>query len=223
MNPKHTNKEIRSGHIKELRVAKTDDGKNTVTGYAIVYNSPSVDLGGFVEIVAPGALTRTLTENPDVLCLRDHDCSLLLGRTLANTLTLTDDNIGLRFECTLPNTTAADDLAESMARGDIDACSFMMSVVNDTWSQDAQGNIIRTLLDIDLSEVSIVSFPAYPDTSAALRSAPAEIRSQLQSRVADAPAAVVVPILAPAKDESRERRRRQLDLKVRLFARTCTK
>lgn len=209
---KHSPNEIRSGLIREVRVAKADDGSHTVSGYAIVYNSPSVDLGGFVEYVAPGALSRTLTENPDVLCLRDHKPELLLGRTTVGTLTLEDDHIGLRFTCSLPSTTAANDLAESLQRGDIDACSFMMTVVKDTWSQDSQGNITRTLLDIDLDEVSVVSFPAYPDTSAALRTAPAEIRTALEQRTFEVPAPLVP---APVSDDTEARNHQRLSLRLK--------
>lgn len=183
--------EFRCGRIAEVRVATADDGSKTVSGYAILFNSASVDLGGFIEIVAPGALSRTLAENPDVLCLRDHKQELLLGRTLPGTLVLTEDTVGLRFECKLPKTTTASDLAESLDRGDIDACSFGFYTVNAVWTMDAQGNDIRNLLDIDLFEISIVSFPAYPDTSAALRSAPVETRSRVESRTHPSPPAPV--------------------------------
>jgi HK97 family phage prohead protease len=175
-------REIRTVAATELRVATREDGSKVVSGYAITYNSQSVDLGGFTEIVAPGALTRTLKDNPDVLCLRDHKSELLLGRTIAETLTLDDQPTGLHFICTLPNTSAGNDLAESLSRGDISGCSFGFSVANDTWTDDAQGNIIRTLLDIDLYEISITSFPAYPATSAALRTAPREIWTRLEQR-----------------------------------------
>jgi HK97 family phage prohead protease len=97
--------------------------------------------------VAPGALTRTLTENPDVLCLRDHKQELLLGRTTSGTLTLNPDQTGLKFTCSLPATSSGNDLAESLRRGDIDSCSFGFSVANDLWSTDAQGNARRALLD----------------------------------------------------------------------------
>lgn len=183
MSLKHRSKEreVRTAKIHEVRVATADDGTHTVQGYAITFNSPSVDLGGFTEIAAPGCLTRTLVENPDVLLLRDHKQELLLGRTTSGTLTLTVDATGLAFSCVLPNTSAGNDLAASLKRGDISACSFGFSTVNDTWSDDAQGNIIRSLLDIDLYEISIVSFPAYESTSASLRSAPVEIRSRLEA------------------------------------------
>ena len=179
---KTNDREVRSIPAREIRVATRDDGSKTVSGYAILYNSQSVDLGGFKEIVAPGSVARSLKENPDVLCLRDHKSELVLGRTTAGTLTLDDQPTGLYFTVTLPNTTAANDLAESLSRGDVSGCSFGFSVNNDTWMDDAEGNIIRTLLDLDLFEISITSFPAYPSTTAALRNAPKEIRSRLKHR-----------------------------------------
>ena len=207
----NNNREYRFAGKREIRVATGDDGTNTVSGYAILYNALSCDLGGFKETIAPGALTRTLVECPDVLCLRDHESSLLLGRTTSGTLTLTEDNIGLQFVCQLPNTSAANDLAESLRRGDIDTCSFGFSCVNDTWTQDAEGNVIRCLLDIDLFEVSVVSFPAYADTSAALRSAPVEVRSQIENRNVPIP-----PVVETCTTNADHRQR--LTLRHRLLA-----
>jgi uncharacterized protein len=173
-------REVRTINAAELRVASTSDGSKTVSGFAILYNSQSVDLGGFKEIIAPGALTRTLEENPDVLCLRDHKTELLLGRTNASTLTLEDQPTGLYFTVKLPATTAGSDTAESLSRGDISGCSFGFSVRNDIWNDAGDGLIIRTLLDLDLFEISITSFPAYPSTTAALRTAPVEIRNRIE-------------------------------------------
>lgn len=179
--PKSNVREIRTAPIREVRVATSDDGTHSVSGYAIVFNSPSMDLGGFTEVVGPGSLARTLSGNADVLCLRDHKPELLLGRTTSGSLTLVEDQIGLQFTCSLPATSAASDLAESLRRGDINSCSFGFAAFNDTWTQDSQGNILRNLLDIELFEISIVSFPAYESTSASIRSAPMEIRSLIKS------------------------------------------
>src|SRR5277367_5678504 len=94
-------REIRYLPARELRATKNADGTRTVSGYAAVFNSLSVDFGGWQEIVAPGAFTRFLLANPDVVCLRDHDNAILLGRTASKTLTLEQDATGLRFECLL--------------------------------------------------------------------------------------------------------------------------
>jgi uncharacterized protein len=167
----------------EIRTAA--DGTKTISGIAAPFNKRSVDLGGFVEIIAPGTFKRTLVQNPDVLALRDHTQSILLGRTKSGTLTLTESPEGLRFTCKLPNTSQAADLAESLARGDIDSCSFGFVTVKDDWSVDADGTVVRTLQDVDLFEISVVSFPAYPDSTAALRSCPVALRSRLKAEDED--------------------------------------
>src|SRR5882757_2876454 len=184
---KSSQREIRSLKIQELRVVTSDDGVRRISGYAALYNSRSVDFGGWSEIISPSAFTATLQAMPDVLALRDHDPVILLGRTTSGTLTLTEDTVGLKFDVTLPDTTQAKDLAESLSRGDIDSCSFGFTTDNDVWTEDSEGNTVRTLLAVTLYEISIVSFPAYPDTSASLRSCPIEVRSRIEAPVARPP------------------------------------
>ncbi len=164
---------------RELRVQTSPDGSRIISGISIVYNTPSQDLGGFTEMVAPGAVTESLRNSPDVLCLRDHDVSILLGRTTSKTLTLTDDSTGLRFSCRLPNTTQASDLATSIDRGDLSGVSFGFVTEEDKWAADKDGNVVRTLLKITLLEISPCSFPAYSARS--VRSCPPELRSLLRS------------------------------------------
>jgi HK97 family phage prohead protease len=163
------NKETRfNPQATEFRVADTPEGKR-LEGYAIVWNSRSVDLGGFVEVVAPTALDESLRTNPSVIMLRDHDSSIVLGRA-PKTLTLSKDAKGLRFSCLLPKTQQADDLAVSIQRQDVQSCSFGFQTIRDSWSKDSTGQSVRTLEQINLSEISAVTFPAYPDTSVATRS-----------------------------------------------------
>lgn len=176
------NREVRYIPAKELRAVTNPDGSRTLSGYAALFNSLSVDFGGWQEIIAPGAFTRSLKGNPDVVCLRDHDNAILLGRTRSGTLTVAEDNVGLRFDCKLPATTQATDLIALIERGDIDGCSFSFSANIDDWKTTPDGKTIRTLIDVDLFDVSAVSEPAYPDTSLSIRSAPKEIRSLLESR-----------------------------------------
>jgi uncharacterized protein len=170
------NKEIRSATVtKPFAVRTLPDGSKQVSGYALVWNSPSVDLGGFVEVCDPGMLTRTLRESPDVLMLRDHKQELLLGRTTASTLSLSVDGTGLRFDCTLPKTATGDDTAENVRLRNLTGCSFGFNAVDDAWSVTADGKALRTLLDVDLFEISITSFPAYQETSVTTRSRAAQI------------------------------------------------
>jgi len=163
-----------------LTIRTTADGRKLVQGYAIVFNSPSVDLGGLTEICSPKMLDRTLKENPDVLAFRDHKQELLLGRTTAGTLELRTDSTGLAFTITLPQTNIGDDTAENVRLKNLTGCSFGFTTVEDSWVVDEKGNVVRTLLDVDLFEISITSFPAYPATSVNTRSAPAAIRAKLK-------------------------------------------
>jgi hypothetical protein len=155
----------------ELRV----DGKKKsrrLVGYAAVFNKASADLGGFTEIVAPGAFTRTLASGADPLALVAHMPALVLGRRSAGTLALAQDQHGLIFDIKMPDTTAARDLVESVGRGDIRGASFAFSTPagGDKWAVGSDGNVVRTLLDVDLAEITICGSPAYADTSVALRS-----------------------------------------------------
>jgi HK97 family phage prohead protease len=154
--------------VRESRLAVGHDARR-LTGYAIVFDALSLDLGGFREIMHPDAVNRTLTNALDVRALIDHDTSRVLGRTRAGTLRLTKDAHGLRAEIDPPNTTAARDLLESVSRGDISGMSFGFKVLEDDWSLEA-GQPVRTVMDMEIREVSIVSFPAYPQTEVAQRS-----------------------------------------------------
>ncbi len=143
--------------------------QNKVTGYFAKFNSLSEDLGGFREQIAPGAFARSLKQSPDVCAFVDHDSSKIIGRTSADTLSVTEDEVGLAFTVELPDTSYARDLKVSMARGDIGKCSFGFFTNEDNWAE-VNGSLVRTLLDVTVFEGSIVSLPAYTDTDAQLRS-----------------------------------------------------
>jgi HK97 family phage prohead protease len=157
---------------KELR-AEGSSSKRTLRGYAAVFNSPSQDLGGFVEVIRQGAFARCLSQHDlDVRALVDHDASKILGRTKAGTLRLTEDSVGLRCEIDLPNTTLANDTYESVKRGDISQMSFGFYAVSENWLVNPSGQpaALRELDDVDVFDVSVVTFPAYEGTSIAARS-----------------------------------------------------
>lgn len=160
--------EKRADFSADIRI----DGKNVV-GYAAVYNSWSHDLGGFVESIAPGAFSRSLKSGRDVRCLFDHDSSRVLGRQSARTLELFEDEKGLGFSCVLGETTFARDLREMLARRDVDQCSFGFTLEpdGDEWlpPENSAAAARRILRSVNLFEVSVVTFPAYEDTSANLR------------------------------------------------------
>lgn len=167
-----TKKEVRFLAEKPLEIRANGDGKRTMSGMAALYNSRSLDLGGFYEILAPGAFTRTLAEKPlDVCCLYGHDMRQgLLGRTTSGTLRLRSTADGLAFDCDLPNTTLGNDTAESISRGDVSGVSFGFMVRDDDWVVAPDGTTVRTVKDLDLMEISAVPYPAYPATSVQMRS-----------------------------------------------------
>lgn len=147
-------------------IRASDKGK-TARGYAALFNSRT-DIGGFDEVIAPGAFAETL-KTSDVRALVDHDSGRVIGRSGAGTLRLSEDEKGLFVEIDLPDTTDGRDLAALLERGDISGMSFGFRVTKDEWDE-AAGKPSRTIRSVDLFEVSAVAFPAYPDTSIALRS-----------------------------------------------------
>ena len=154
----------------ELR-AGGDAKSPRLVGHAAVFNSPSQDLGGFTEIVMPGAFMITLGTDRDPLALVQHMPQLVLGRRSAGTLRLQEDQRGLAFEIDMPPTQAASDLLVSVQRGDVRGASFAFSTPKggDRWEQRG-GAVVRTLLDVDLHEITITAQPAYLDTAVARRS-----------------------------------------------------
>jgi uncharacterized protein len=171
-----SNKLERRMYAAEFRTA-TEEGQPTkLVGYCAVFNQPT-DLGYFTEVVKPGAFTRTLKDGADVRALFNHDPNLVLGRTKdggkSGTLTLEEDDKGLRFEVVMPDTQVARDLMTLVQRGDVDQCSFGFYIREQNWlsSTDAEGKTteVREILDVDLIDASAVTYPAYPTTSVEAR------------------------------------------------------
>jgi len=174
-------KEIRTFDITNLSTRDdTENNSRIVTGYAAVFNSRTLLWEGLEEVISPGAFSRALSSS-DVRCLFDHDWSKVLGRTKSGTLRLEEDDRGLKFEVELPNTTVANDLIESMNRGDINQCSFGFIPTEETWDYNTDP-VLRTVNEVDLFEVSIVSLPAYQDTEAALARSKQEVQQDIATR-----------------------------------------
>jgi uncharacterized protein len=155
----------------ELR-AGGDAKSPRLVGHAAIFNSMSQNLGGFTEIIRPGAFARSLASaDHDQLALVQHMPQLVLGRRSAGTLRLSEDQRGLAFEIDVPETSAARDLLVSVQRGDVRGASFAFSTPKggDKWEVRG-GEVVRELLDVNLHEVTITAQPAYVDTSVALRS-----------------------------------------------------
>lgn len=168
--PTENNIERRIIPLGDMELRVEGEGKETrIKGYAAKFNKWSENLGFFREKIAPGAFERVLAQ--DVRCLKNHDPNLILGRTINKTLSLTQNSVGLQFDNLMPDTTTGRDTAEEIRRGDITGCSFAFTVSKDEWFEDEEHNITRTINEVDsLFDVGPVTYPAYPDTSVAVRS-----------------------------------------------------
>lgn len=180
MNTKSNEVTVERRHLVESELRLLDGGSEgnslrKIVGYAAVFNSRSEDLGGFREIIRPGAFNRNFPD-ADVRALIDHDPSRIIGRTKSGTLTLSVNNKGLIAEVMPPDTTVGRDISESIKRGDVDGMSFGFRTISDQWSMQ-DGEVIRELLDVTLDhgDVSFVTYPAYRQTSVAVRSFDDEI------------------------------------------------
>lgn len=160
--------ERRFNGLAELRM-EGDEESRLLVGFPIVYNVRSEDLGGFYEFIRPGAFKKAL-ESADVRCLIDHNPTLLLGRNTAGTLRLFDEPKGLRMECDLDDTSYALDLRKTVKRKDRTGMSFGFTAIEDQWEMDKDGCMVRSVIEADVFDVSAVTYPAYTETSLALRS-----------------------------------------------------
>jgi HK97 family phage prohead protease len=153
----------------EVRSLDTGDGSLKIGGYAAQFNKEATGLS-FREVIAPGAFKRTLQSNEPVYLLVNHDTNgIPLASTASGTLNLSEDEIGLRMEANLdPANPKAQELYSAISRGDIAKMSFAFTVAPDG-SNRSEG--LRTLTDLNLFEVSAVTWPAYNDTALGARSA----------------------------------------------------
>ena len=156
----------------EIRAA--EDGKErTLTGYAAIFDSLSEPIsgplargGGFREKIDRNAFANCLRSEPSIVCLLNHDPSLILGRT-PKTLSLRTDNVGLHYRVQVPDTQQGNSIWESVRRKDIVSSSFGFTAEDDSWSDDN----VRTLRQVVLHDVSPVTWPAYRATTCSVRSA----------------------------------------------------
>ncbi len=157
--------ERRTYPITEVRV---DEDSRTLSGYAAVFEKLSVDLWGFKEKIRAGAFAQSIADDI-VKALWNHNTDHPLGSTKNDTLRLEERGKGLWFELDLDDTTWGQDAHKAIRRGDVDAMSFGFRTRKDEWDKSDEKNPIRTLVDVQLLEVSPVSFPAYPATSVQAR------------------------------------------------------
>lgn len=166
----------------EFRVSNEGEPA-TIAGYASLFDSP-YDTGWWIEQIDSHAFDAVVASNPDCRALWNHNPDHVLGRTTANTLHLTIDARGLAYVIDPPNTQVATDLMTSMRRKDVTQSSFAFITKRDQWVDNADGTITRTILEFDsLLDVSPVTYPANPATSAQSRSIPSSMPKEMRSRL----------------------------------------
>jgi HK97 family phage prohead protease len=160
----------------EVRSLSTDSTSLRIGGYAAQFNKEATGLS-FREVIAPGAFTRTLDSGEPVFLLVNHDTdSLPLASTQSGTMALRQDETGLYMEADLdPNNPRAQELASAVSRGDVSKMSFAFTIAP---NGDTRENGLRTLQDLNLFEVSVVTWPAYDATTIGMRTASAEDAEQ---------------------------------------------
>lgn len=199
--------EVRAFSISGVRLerAASDDAEVLrLSGHAAVFDR-AADIGGwFTEIVRPGAFARAIREGQDVALLYNHNPDTVMARTANGTLTLREDAVGLWFEAELdPNDPDAQRVVAKVERGNVSQGSFAFDVVSETWHND-QTPPLRELIDLNVYDVSPVTYPAYSDTEVFAR-----------GRVVEPPKPPTQE--SPAGDPLQQlrNRRRRLDLAAR--------
>lgn len=162
-------KETRSA-LDVLEVRKQEEGSSVVVeGYSLLFDSWSEDLGGFKEVVNRNALKNT--NMSDVRALFNHNADHVLARTSAETLKLDIDDKGLKFRFKTPDTSYGRDLAENLRNGNVNQCSFGFRIADegDSFEYDSKEGIYKRSLNniAEIADVSIVTYPAYSETSVA--------------------------------------------------------
>ncbi len=166
-------KVVRTFPLKVDAAEERSSGELRLAGTAIVYDSPSEDLGGFTETLAPGAARDALATS-DCFMLLGHDSSAILARESAGTLKLTDTPQGVRVEATMPPTTLARDVHVLAKTGHLRSMSFAFTVdpAGEKWTTAPDGSRQRRITKLGaIYEVSVVAEPAYAATSLDARAA----------------------------------------------------
>lgn len=173
--------------LHDAVVLRLQAAKPTLSGYAARYNSETVIMGLWRERIARGAFASALDGTDDVRALFNHDPNKLLGRTSSGTLSLSDDEKGLRYDIDLPDTQDARDVRELIKRGDVTGSSFGFRIVEDEWDDTPtkRGQLpLLTIRKVELFDVSPVTFPAYPQTSVSARAKGAAAQAEIEAFLA---------------------------------------
>jgi hypothetical protein len=170
----------------EFEVRAASEGEPPViSGMAAVYNRETVIGNFFREVIRPGAFSRVLSENPDVVATPNHNWDVVLGRTISGTLTLEDrDKEGLFYRAAInPADQEAMNFYSRVQRKDIRHSSFAFTVRKELWTNPENPNDLplRAVLEVaQLYDVSPVTFPAYPTTTASVRSQVEAIQQEME-------------------------------------------
>lgn len=175
--------------VTELRMAQGDEANQnrTVEGYAVVYDDwTTIGDNWFREKIAPGALTNVL-QGSDIRLLFNHDTSQLLAREKSQTLSVREDQNGLYFTATIPE--SRNDILEMIKRGDLDECSFAFRVGKQKWTfaDETEGITIdeRVIEEISaIPEITLAPFGAYKNTSVGMRSQEMALEERNKAREA---------------------------------------
>ena len=161
-------KQTRSLRTELKTRAEGDNGDLYIEGYFAVFSRETELWPGAYEEIAPGAFDNTLSN--DIRALINHETRLVLGRNKSGTLELREDSYGLWGRIKInPNDTDAMNLYERVKRGDVDQCSFGFNIIREDTEWRDDGSVKWTIREVDLHEVSVVTFPAYEDTGVAAR------------------------------------------------------
>lgn len=186
-------REVRNlGHMEYREGSATQAPK--ISGYAAVFNSPTVIAGLFVEQIAPGAFANSIAARDDCRALFNHDKNYVFARTTNGTLSLREDAKGLWFEAIPAETTWASDMIANIARGEISQCSFGFTVTREAWVE-TDDMPSRTILECSVFDVSAVTYPAYEETSvtvSGVSQSANSLRYARKARLARAEAALIL-------------------------------
>lgn len=162
-----------------LSVDGAGEGGPRIVGHAAVFDSWATiyDLGDYVEreVIRPGAFAAALAANQDVRALRDHNPTLLLGRTRSGTLRLREDETGLWSEIDPPETANGRETLHLLERGDLSGMSiaYLPRDGGEVVSRRVENRVViieREVTSVDLYDVSVVTYPAFVETDAYVRS-----------------------------------------------------
>ena len=148
--------------------AEADDAENVIEGYFALYEQETELFPNTYEIISRGAFDNTIKN--DVRALWNHNTQYVLGRSKNGSLQLRADEKGLFGTIKLPKTQYAEDLYELVKRGDIDQCSFGFNILDEDLEELSNGGYRWRMKDVDLHEISVVTFPAYENTTVQARS-----------------------------------------------------